>query len=77
MVVVNARTNIFNLIKNEDSKVSDFEKLYTISPEKFKLIDHYNIIQFASLYKRNDLIQYFKTLNLFENPSNSIDPAIL
>ena len=77
MVVVNARTNIFNLIKNEDSRVSDFEKLYTISPEKFKLIDHYNIIEFASLYKRNDLIRYFKALNLFENPSNSIDPAKL
>lgn len=79
MVVVNARTNIFNLIENEASKVADFMKLYTISPEKFKLNDKdgNNIFKFAYLHKRTDLIKYFKTLNLFENPSNTIDPEKL
>jgi hypothetical protein len=83
MVVVNARTNIFNLINNKDSSVDDFKRLYAIAPEKFTLINKEfpknNIIQEAADINRTDLVDYFKTLNLntlaLPIPYNSTNPV--
>jgi ankyrin repeat protein len=78
MVVVNARTNIFNLINNKDSSVDDFKRLYAIAPEKFILIKkdypQNNIIQDAAAINRTDLVDYFKTLAL-PISYNSMNPV--
>ena len=66
MIRIDKKTNIFNLIKNKDSTIDDFKKLYDISPEKFTVTseDYGNILEHAENYKRNDLLEYFNTLNL-------------
>ena len=63
MVRVDKRTNIFNLIDKEDSTVEDFEKLYSIAPEKFDMKKNgMDILEYSYIHARKDLYEYFKTI---------------
>ena len=63
MVRISRQTNIFNLIRNPESTIDDFKKLYELTPEKFTLkYEGKSVIEFAEQHNRNDLLVYLRTV---------------
>ena len=78
MVRVDSTTNIFSLIRNKDSTIEDFQRLYTIAPTKFdELNEDDNIVDTAVFSKRYDLIDFLKTKSPYYKDEKKLEQLVI